>query len=426
MSIIRREAQTVKKIFPITDGLFSHMNYTFRAELTKANLDLMFVSNYGKRNPSPVVETIQSEYGETLSSQELTTLAAIIVEMYGEKWDKIGDIYDIEYDPIHNYLDEWSDEAETTMDQDESDTGTKTLAYGKTDYTTTTRTDALTQVRDFDKTDSSTRTDNLTQTRDYEKSDSSLRTDNLTELETRDLANSNTRTDNLLETNTYGKTSTRTDNLAEATTNSTTSNGSGSENNSLYGFNSATAVPTDSSATSDTNSESTTGSKNNTGTQATAESGSDSKANTGTQSDSGTDSGTVSKANTGTQSNSLDSEIDETVTNTGTQANAGTSSVDETIRNTGTRTTVVDDAQGGRDVTTNNLAHTNDYTENKDRSGVHRGNIGNLTSQKQILEEINLWKWNYMKEILEDVKEFCTLPVYLNASKYQLVEVDDD
>ena len=32
----------------------------------------------------------------------------------------------------------------------------------------------------------------------------------------------------------------------------------------------------------------------------------------------------------------------------------------------------------------------------------------------------------YMQEILEDVKEFCTLPVYLNAAKYQLVEVDDD
>ncbi len=426
MSIIRREAQTIKTVFPITDGLFSHMNYTFRAELTKANLDLMFVSNYGKRNPSPVVETIQSEYGEKLSSQELTTLAAIIVEMYSPKWDKLAEIYDIEYDPIHNYLDEWEDTSETTMDQDESDTGTKTLQYGKTDYATTTRTDALTQSREVDKSDSSTRTDNLTQTRDYEKSDSSLRTDNLTELETRDLANSNTRTDNLTETNNYGKTSTRTDNLSEATTNSTTSNGSGSEDNSLYGFNSATAVPTDSSDTSDTNTESSTGSKNNTGTQATAESGSDNKVNTGTQSDSGTDTGTVSKANTGTQSNSLDSEIDETVTNTGTQTNSGTSSIDETIRNTGTRTNVVDDRQGGSDVTTNNLAHTNDYTENKDRSGVHRGNIGNLTSQKQILEEINLWKWNYMKEILEDVKEFCTLPVYLNASKYQLVEVDDD
>lgn len=426
MSIICREAQTVKKIFPITNGLFSHMNYTFRAELTKANLDLMFVSNYGKRNPSPVVETIQSEYGETLSSQELTTLAAVIVEMYSNKWDKLGDIYDIEYDPIHNYLDEWSDEAETTMDQDESDTGTKTLAYGKTIDSTTTRTDALTQVRDFDKTDSNTRTDNLTELETRNLSGGSARTDNLTELETRNLANSNTRTDNLTETHTYGKTSTRTDNLGEVTTSNTTGNDSGSENDSLYGFNSATAVPTDSSATSDTKSESTTGSKNNTGTQATAETGSDGITNTGTQGNAGTDTGTVTTANTGTQSTTTTDSGTVTTANTGTQSSSGTSGIDETIRNTGTRTNVLDEEQGGRDVTTNNLAHTNDYTENKDRSGVHSGNIGNLTSQKQILEEINLWKWNYMKEILDDVKEFCTLPVYLNAAKYQLVEVEDD
>lgn len=425
MSLTMKKVPTVKEAFPILSGLFASMDYTFRLEVSKESLDIMWVTTYGNRNISPVVDTLKNNPLSPLSPSELHTLAGLIVEMYAPKWDKIGAIYDIEYDPIHNYLDEWEDEAETTMDQDESDTGTKTLSYGKTVDSTTTRTDALTQERDFDKTDSITRTDNLSQLETRNLSGGSSRTDNLTELETRNLANSNTRTDNLTETHNYGKTSTRTDNLAEATTSSTTGNGSGSENNSLYGFNSANAVPTDSSATSDTTSESTTGSKNNTGTQATAETGSDGITNTGTQGNAGTDTGTVTTANTGTQSTTTTDSGTVTTANTGTQSSSGTSGIDETIRNTGTRTNVLDEEQGGRDVTTNNLAHTNDYTENKDRSGVHRGNIGNLTSQKQILEEINLWRWNYMKEILDDVKEFCTLPVYLNAARYQLVEEDD-
>lgn len=385
-----RKAQTIKKMFPITDGLFSKMNYQFKHDISKTSLDLMFVSNYGKRNPSPVVETIQDEYGEQLTSQELTTLAAIIVEMYKPKWDKLGNIYDIEYDPIHNYLDQWEEANEEVMDDDQHDTGTKTLAYGKT----------------LDSTD--TRTDNLTTSRDVDTTNSGTRTDNLTELETRNLANSNARTDNLTETHNYGKTSTRTDNLTEDVDSTTTSNGSGSENNSLYGFNSATAVGSDSSATSDTNTETVDSQRTNTGTQATAESGSDSVANTGTQSNTGTDTGTVTTANTGTQQNSTSGTVDETVTNTGT------------------RTNVLAEEQGGSDTTTNNLTHTDDYTKTLDRSGSHVGNIGNLTSQKQILEEINLWRWNYMQEILNDVKEFCTLPVYLNATEYSCVDTTDE
>jgi len=366
------------------------MNYTFRLEISKANMDVMFVSNYGNRNPSPVIETIQDEYGTQLSDQELTTLAAIIVEMYGPKWDKIADIYDIEYDPIHNYLDQWEDKSEEVMDDDQHDTGTKELAYGKTVDSTDTRTDNLRTVTDKDVTGSATRTDNLT------------------ELETRNLANSNARTDNLTETHTYGKTSTRTDNLQEDIDSTTTSNGSGSKDNSLYGFNSSDAVNTDSSDTSDTNSEVVDSTRVNSGTQRNAESGSDGISNTGTQSNTGTDTGTVTTANTGTQQN------------------ASSSTVDETVTNTGTRTSVLSEEQGGRDTTTNNLTHTDDYTKTQDRSGRHVGNIGNLTSQKQIVEEINLWRWNYMKEILDDVKEFCTLPVYLNATDFQIIEVDDD
>ena len=299
-----RENQRIKQIIPKTSGIFSHMQYTFRAEVTKQNLDLLFYANYGFRSPSPIVDSIQETPGEVLSSEELDLLAAVILEMYKEKWDKLGDVYDIEYDPIHNYLDEWEDENAGSRLETEADNSTRTDAYGHV------------------------------------------------------ISDDNTRTDALNETVTYGKTDTRTDNLTETEDVSTSNSESGSDANNLYGFNSATAVGRDTSSNSNSGSETVDRDVHNTGTQATVSSGSDSTANTGTQKD------------------------------------------ERDIVNSGSDTRTYSDAR------------SNSVTDNRDRSGRHFGNIGNLTSQKQILEEINLWKWNYMKEILNDVKEFCTLPLY--------------
>ena len=373
----RKKPKTVKDLFPIVNGVFGHMNYTFREEVTKATLDLMFVSNYGKKNPSPIVETILDEE-DSLTSQQLTTLAAAIVEMYGPKWEKLGAIYDIEYDPIHNYLDEWEDSTDQDTTLSKSEDGTKETAYGKVD------------------TLASTRTDNLQEERDVEDSRTATRTDNLTELETRALSNSSSRTDNLTETVTHGKTTTRTDNLSEVVDEDTTSSNTGSQDDAVYGFNSAAAVGSNESDSSDSGSGTRDVTTTNTGTQATAETGSTGTANTGTQSTTGTDTGTVTTANTGTQQNSQ----------------SGT--VSETIENTGTRGLSQTDTLSGKDTVTIDSDISETGSLDRSREGRHFGNIGNLTSQKQLLEEINLWRWNYMQEILNDVKEFCCLPVYLN------------
>ena len=381
-----RKAQKIKQIIPMTNGIFSHMNYEFRAEINKGSMDIMFGTTYGQRNPSPIVEGIQDEYGEQLTDSNLNSLAAIIVQMYKPKWDKLGEIYDIEYDPIHNYLDQWSDTSEGNDAEEISSSGTREDEYGHT------------------ISDDNTRTDNLSERELSNRDIDSTRTDNLTELETRNLANSNTRTDNLTEQQTYGKTDTRTDNLASTEDVTTSKTGSGSENNALYGFNSTTAVNSDSTSSSDTSSETVDRDTTNTGTSANVQSGSDSKVNSGTQTNQGTDSGTVTTANTGTERTLTDDDLDRTTTNTGTRS-------DER-----------DIVHGGTDSRTTSGSQERSLTSQKDRSGRHFGNIGNLTSQKQILEEINLWRWNYMQEILNDVKEFCTLPVYLNASEWSWVD----
>lgn len=385
-----RKAQKIKQILPLTDGLFTKMNYTFPTGVTKQNLDLMFISNYGQRNPSPIVETIQSEYGETLTSQELTLLASSIVEMYKDRWDKLKGIYDIEYDPIHNYLDEWEDISKEVLDGESTNTSSSTTTYGKTQNETIMR------------------TDNLTERTVYEEDSTSTRIDDLTKTETRNREVESTRTDNLTETNTYGKTSTRTDNLSESVSETHSDSDSGSTGDTVHAFNSSSALPTTGSSSSNTNSGSSSGSTTNTGTQTDALSGSDGRTNTGTRTTVNEDTGTITTADEG---------IEQTV---------GEKDSTNTRTNTGTRTTGDQVSFGGSDGTSGSGSSTQDVTTNRDRSGRHFGNIGNLTSQKQILEEINLWKWNFMNEILSDVKDFCTLPVYLKATEWQLVDQDED
>lgn len=302
--LLKLERQKIKTVIPKSNGIFSHMDYEFRAELTKANLDLMFYANYGLRSPSPIIEAIQDEPGEVLSSEELDALAAVILEMYRVKWDKLGDVYDIEYDPIHNYLDSWEDVNDGMRNEADTDSYTRTDTYGHT------------------------------------------------------VGDTNLRTDNLTETVTYGKTETRTDNLSEAEDVTTGTTGTGSGANNLYGFNSATAVGHD----------------------------------------------------TNSSSNSSTETVDRDVHNTGTQTNVG-SGTDSTA-NSGTRTDARTITNGGTDGRTYSETSSEAESDHRARSGSHSGNIGNLTSQKQILEEIALWRWKYMSEILNDVKEFCTLPLY--------------
>ena len=229
----------IKDLFPSYNGLFTKFEFDFG--VSKQLLDIMFIGQYGYKNPTPFIEAIHDEDETTMTSQELQTTAAAIYSLYSNKWERLKEIQEAEYDPLHNYLDEWSDHNAG------SDSRSRTL--------------------------SSTRTDTL----------------NTTE-----------------------------------TTNSTTTE---SQADSVHGFNSSTAVPTDNSTGGET--------------------------------------------------------VAQTVADTGTN----------------TRGLSESESQSGSDL--------------RDRSGSHSGNIGNITTQKMINEEIQLWKWNFINQVLSDVSDFCCLPVYL-------------
>ena len=50
------------------------MSYTFPEGTSKTNLDILFFANWGNRNPSPIVETCQTTYGQALTNNDLNLL----------------------------------------------------------------------------------------------------------------------------------------------------------------------------------------------------------------------------------------------------------------------------------------------------------------------------------------------------------------
>lgn len=355
-------------------GVFVHMlNEDFHGLIDKYQLDCLFFTQYSNRNISPVIELNRpsdEDQFSKLDDAELNAIADMMWQYYRYKWEKLAHIYDIQYDPIHNYLDEWED----TMDQSSSESGTSSGS------------DAT--LYNSSMTHTNTRTDNLSERTDR----------NLTNGNTREFQNDKTRTDyNSSETHTidandpmredvgYGKTDTKRG--EENTINS------GSDTNSVWGFNSGNAVNSDRTTLGTTNRH--TFGEPNQGNNPLVETlgGHDVTVKTGSNSDS-------------------KSGYDD-VTHTGKIVDSGSEGGYETVANTGTVADAGSDSHSGTDTRTTSNSSSGTGSIDRDRSGRHFGNIGNLTSQKMINEEIELWKWSYVQTILEDAREFLTLNIYL-------------
>lgn len=286
----RRKTPKIKDVWDIrknicrTEAFLEYFNDAYRPpypenkRLDCNSLGTKFMTDSGKRTISPFLEMWYEEFdGDLKDSQNCNDIALVIIELYRDKWDKLYDIYKIKYDPIHNYLDEWSDN------------------------------------KDFDS--------------------DRLETDNLT------------RTDVIDSTTTLDKT--RTDNLAENSSGTSSESSTNSTTDGKWGFNVSSAEgsrPTDTSSSS-------------------------------------------------TSTNSQDSR--------------------ETL-NTGTQEVDSNESTNANNVRTNTGTVSNKDKEYTERSGIHSGNIGNLTSQKQINEEIALWQWQFIDEVVKDLISLLTLPIYID------------
>lgn len=83
------------------------------------------------------------------------------------------------------------------------------------------------------------------------------------------------------------------------------------------------------------------------------------------------------------------------VTNSGTQAN--------------TTNKTLDGSNSRKLTSTKEL----DVQSRITKTSTHKGNIGNLTTQQLMKQEIELRRWNFIESVLEDAKELLTIPMYL-------------
>lgn len=341
---VNLEKITIRDLFPTTNGIFSHIfnsqsvlpDYLQFLQSTPLIFDVYFKTNWGMRSPASVViyameESYDSElddYPIPLTHDALTLLGMWIRDMYTPKWKKQAAVYNLLYDPIHNYSDEYHEALSEDIDKTNELTHNVTVANNETIETDTILTDGGSQVTSQLSTETSTRTDNLTQQAQSSGNKSSTRTDNFSEVLDSDTANN------------------------------------------IYGYNSDEAVGDNTSATDST------------------------RLNTGTQQNVGTSSDTTTTTNTGTQGKSQSGTVETTLTGGLTHTTDDSRVTSGTKRTTGTET----------DVTGSERTRTRDFT--------HLGNIGNHTTQQLITEEIELWRWQITQEILNDVKDFLTLPLY--------------
>lgn len=261
----------IKTVIPLNNGIFSHMDYDFEF-ITATELDIMFGVNYGERPISPVLDRLVSNY-ISITDEELSDVSNLVLSIHRKKWDRYKDIYKLEYDNIHNYLDEYTETVDITETEDGSTTGNVT----------------------------STNTDTISTT--------------------------DVRTDNLTKSGTY--------------TSNSTESGTGTD--SVFGFNSSTGVGANSNENSREN-ESTDGSE---------------------------------VKETGTLQHDVESEKTLNLSKEST----GTTNLESSTK--------------------------------KERTFKHKGNIGNLTTQELIRQDIKLWEWNFIESVLSDVKNLLTLPIYL-------------
>lgn len=145
----------VKEIFPISHGLFSTIDYDF-GDMENSEIDVLFVTDFGMKRVAPLVEYVLGEDSE-LSAEKLAIIGGMLLKRYKNKWDRALAIMNADYDPLHNYLDEYEEHRDE--DRSEDRLRTRNLLTGDTSANTSsnTRTDNLQE--NVTTTDDSTTTE---------------------------------------------------------------------------------------------------------------------------------------------------------------------------------------------------------------------------------------------------------------------------
>lgn len=180
-------------------------------------------------------------------------------------------------------------------------------------------------------------------------------------LTTRDLTSSRLTVGQHEKENTGTQTSLRTDNLNEHHENDIDTDYAINQQNNLYGFNSTNVVG-----------DTTHGEQNETHSF---------------------EHGDVE--NTGTQENQRTDDLTET----------GSSNVSDVVNDGGT--------VNNNQTSTDDREEVRDFDMTRVRDMTRTGNIGNLSTQNLLEQEFKLWRYNFVQEMIDDVKGYATLPLYV-------------
>lgn len=91
----------IKDVFNVRDGFFEYINYTVNS-FSFDELNFMFISQYGERLLSPLVETLL-DGNNILSQEKLEYLGGIIRKSYSKCWDGEASIIYNDFNPFDNY-----------------------------------------------------------------------------------------------------------------------------------------------------------------------------------------------------------------------------------------------------------------------------------------------------------------------------------
>jgi len=114
----------------------------------------------------------------------------------------------------------------------------------------------------------------------------------------------------------------------------------------------------------------------------------------------GTSSGTSSNDTTG--SGSVDNKRSGFNSSANVRDTSGSNS--STANSDGSNSQTDETSSSGSEIVNN--------TENVEREHRKFGNIGVMTSAQLIGGEIDLWKWNYIKQVMQDISETIALSTY--------------
>lgn len=408
----------VKDLFPLVDGLFSQIDFIFW-DFDSDELDIQLLSRCGYRRVAPIVSLIRgvAPRNQQLTQEQLGQIGTLLLKTYGPKWLRQSQLNWLEYDVLKNYVDEYHEVLKDDDSTEQSKLANKVdREFDSTKLASSTGSNVTQNATNTNETES-TRLDNFLSEFSRSSSDSTTRTDNLTETKIEAEDTDSTRTDSLTDARTYSGNESNAHqggDYTEGVSRQLSMSGTQSGSSGVYGFNSSASVPDADS--SNTNS----GTENET----------ISKTFTGTKTDVITKGGTDSVNHTGTQTNVIGVDKSSTKNNIGTQTIAETISVSDSTTNTDNQTNTTT-SEGTSNTTNESLqnAVSNSDTQrgstsqldesaiisralNRARSYSHKGNIGNFTPQQLIKQEIELWRWNFIDEVLNDVKDFISLPIY--------------